>query len=356
MALKNPPSWTQGGTYTAQSDRLTAQGLFNTTGILSPTSLAVTAQVSPNMTVNVASGWAAIVSSTANNGVYQIYNDAPVVLTIATADPSNPRIDKIVATVTDGSNSVAFQVLAGTPSGSPTAPATPSDSIAIANIAVAAGATSITSGNITDLRVLSVTGLGISNIAGGAAGNVPYQTATNTTGFTAVGTSGQFLKSNGTGAPTWDGSGYVQIAAANLSATQTVTFSPTGYRKIVAEISLGTVGTFGGSVTMTVNGLGSSGNYKYYSIAPFDSTAALGGSNTATNLSPATISVSGDFYTMEITGPALGSTNKNFNLFGSNRNQIGIINTTSPITQITLAGTNAYSGQTSATMVVYGVK
>jgi hypothetical protein len=177
MALKVPPAWTQGGTYTAQSDRLTAQGIISATGILGTSSLAVTAQVSPNMTVNIASGWAAILSSTSNNGIYQIYNDAVTIATITTADATNPRIDRIVATVTDGSNTVAFSVLAGTPAGSPTAPATPSDSISLATVAVAAGATSITSGNITDTRVVAS-----SNFVTGVA--LPYTGGTLTGGLT----------------------------------------------------------------------------------------------------------------------------------------------------------------------------
>jgi len=41
------------------------------------------------------------------------------------------------------------------------------------------------------------------NLAGGVAGAVPYQTAPSTTGFTAAGSAGQYLQSNGTGAPTW---------------------------------------------------------------------------------------------------------------------------------------------------------
>lgn len=40
-------------------------------------------------------------------------------------------------------------------------------------------------------------------LAGGTAGEVPYQSAPGVTAFTAVGTTGQFLTSNGTGAPTW---------------------------------------------------------------------------------------------------------------------------------------------------------
>jgi len=42
------------------------------------------------------------------------------------------------------------------------------------------------------------------NLAGGVASQIPYQTGANTTAFIANGTSGQYLKSNGTGAPSWD--------------------------------------------------------------------------------------------------------------------------------------------------------
>jgi hypothetical protein len=42
------------------------------------------------------------------------------------------------------------------------------------------------------------------NIQGGSAGVVPYQSATSTTSFTALGTSGQYLQSQGTSAPIWN--------------------------------------------------------------------------------------------------------------------------------------------------------
>jgi hypothetical protein len=41
------------------------------------------------------------------------------------------------------------------------------------------------------------------NLAGGIASQIPYQTAAGATSFIANGTTGQFLQSNGTGAPTW---------------------------------------------------------------------------------------------------------------------------------------------------------
>lgn len=172
MALRTPPSWLQNGSHPAENDRLTTKAIYNTTGIIGSSSLQVTPQGSPNMTVNVATGWAAIVSSTANAGTYVAYNDATTVLTIGTADPSLPRIDKIVVTVNDAfysgaSNNVVFAVVAGSPNASPVVPSTPSNSIALATIAVAAGATTIVAGNITDTRVLTTTNLPVLSLSGG---------------------------------------------------------------------------------------------------------------------------------------------------------------------------------------------
>jgi hypothetical protein len=41
------------------------------------------------------------------------------------------------------------------------------------------------------------------NLQGGIASQIPYQTGANTTAFIPNGTSGQYLKSNGTSAPSW---------------------------------------------------------------------------------------------------------------------------------------------------------
>jgi hypothetical protein len=177
MALRTPPSWLQQGSHPAENDRLSMQALISTTGIIGSSSLAVTAQGSPNMTVNVAQGWAGIVGTTQSNmGVYVGYNDATTVLTITTANATNPRIDRIVMTVNDAyytgsTNNVVFQVLAGTPAGSPTAPATPANSISLATIAVGAGVSVINSGNITDTRVEITTNLPSGDITAVTAGN-----------------------------------------------------------------------------------------------------------------------------------------------------------------------------------------
>jgi hypothetical protein len=163
MALRTPPSWQQNASHPAENDRLSTQGLWRTTGILGASDLAVTANGTPNMSVNVALGWAAIVGDYATNmGAYVAYNDATQNLVITAASGSNPRIDRIVATVSDsyytGSlNQVAFQVVAGTPAASPAAPAIPTNSISLATVLVGTSVTSIVSGNITDTRSLSST-------------------------------------------------------------------------------------------------------------------------------------------------------------------------------------------------------
>jgi hypothetical protein len=188
MTLVSPPSWLQAGSYPAESDRLTTQALYATTGIIGSSSLAVSQNSPPGMSVLVAAGWAAIIGTTqANMGAYVAYNNAQDTLTVTTANPTNPRIDRVVVTVRDAYytgafNDVIFQVIAGTPAGSPTAPATPANSISLATIAVGAGVTSILTANITDTRVAVTSNLAISSL--------PSQ----------AGNAGKYLTTNGTAA------------------------------------------------------------------------------------------------------------------------------------------------------------
>jgi len=186
MALRTPPSWLQNGSHPAENDRLSMQGIIATTGIIGTSSCAVTQNSPAGMSVLVAAGWGAIVGTTqANMGVYQFYNDASAIATITTANPSNPRIDRVCITVSDayytGSlNQVAINVVAGTPAASPTAPAIPANSISLATIAVAAGATSILTANITDTRVNVTTNLPVGDITDVNGGT--GITVTNSTG------------------------------------------------------------------------------------------------------------------------------------------------------------------------------
>jgi hypothetical protein len=190
MAVRTPPSWLQNGSHPAENDRLTMQALLYTTGVVGlstiPTNLQVTQNSPTGMSVIVKKGWAAIVGTTTTNmGTYVVYNDADAVATITTANPSNPRIDRICLTVSDAYysgalNQVAINVVAGTPAVSPVAPATPANSISLATVAVAAGATQILTANITDTRVEATTLLPAGDITAVTAG----------TGLSGGGTSG----------------------------------------------------------------------------------------------------------------------------------------------------------------------
>ena len=180
MALRTPPSWLQNGSHPAENDRLTTQALYATTGIIGSTSLAVTQNGTPNMSVNIAVGWAAIVgTSTTTQGTYVSYNDAVVNAAIATAPSSNSRIDLVCLTVNDAyysgsTNNVVVNVVTGTAAASPVAPATPTNSIALAQVLVGTSVTSIVTANITDVRAQVTTNLPVVTATG-------TQTLTNKT-------------------------------------------------------------------------------------------------------------------------------------------------------------------------------
>lgn len=193
MTLRTPPSWLQNGSHPAENDRLSVQALYATTGIIGTASLAVTPNSPAGMSVRVATGWCAIVGTTQSNmGVYTVYNDAQDTLTVTTADATNPRIDRVVVTVRDAYysgayNDVIFQVVAGTPASSPSAPATPANSISLATIAVGAGVTQINSGDITDTRTDVTTNLPVPQL------NIGINTQTGTTYTTVLADNGKIV-------------------------------------------------------------------------------------------------------------------------------------------------------------------
>jgi len=221
MALRTPPSWLQNGSHTAENDRLTTTGsLWGASGVIRSADLAVTAP-GGTMTVSVASGWAAILGTYQTNmGTYMAYNDAAATATITTADPSNPRIDLVCITVSDAAysgslNQVAINVVKGTAAGSPTVPSTPTNSIALAQVAVAAGATSITSGNITDVRVRAQ--IIEPTISSAATTAVPLRIVLNS-GQTA--NALQIINSSGTVLNGFDSSGNLLAGAVNVASLE----------------------------------------------------------------------------------------------------------------------------------------
>lgn len=84
-------------------------------------------------------------------------NTATVTLTVTAANPTNPRIDLVVLELDPSANTIVLRVVAGTPAGSPVAPALVQTDAGVyqlkmAEIAVAANAFSITAPNVTDTR------------------------------------------------------------------------------------------------------------------------------------------------------------------------------------------------------------
>lgn len=165
MAVITPPYALQGGAinHDAILFRRVVQGLFTPDGegvsrFNGLNDLKVSQNSPTGMSVLVARGGGYVKGDNATDqGFYFTYNDGNVTLTIGTSDLSNPRIDLVVAEIRDNFYGVSgddwqFRVIAGTPAGSPTAPAVPSSAIALAEVRVNANATSVTDANITDRR------------------------------------------------------------------------------------------------------------------------------------------------------------------------------------------------------------
>ena len=176
MTVRTPPTFLQAGTHTAENTRLLAHGLLQSGpsafaggvaaadpahGVARIGDLGVTANGTPNMSVNVAAGGCFIRGTqSASQGVYHVFNDATVNMAIDAADPTNPRRDLIVMQVRDSgyagaSDDARLFVVKGTAAASPADPSVPADSLVLARVTVDAAATTIVSGKITDLRTFA---------------------------------------------------------------------------------------------------------------------------------------------------------------------------------------------------------
>lgn len=169
MAALNPPWVTQASSHPSSLFRQELQAMLGgdpsavstgVGGIVTPGSLAVTANGTPNWSVNVAAGGVFIPGGqAASQGSYFGTNDATTNLAVATSDPTNARKDLVIAYVADaqysgGSNSWALAVVTGTPAASPADPSLAAypNSVLLARLTIPAAAVSVVSGYITDLR------------------------------------------------------------------------------------------------------------------------------------------------------------------------------------------------------------
>lgn len=123
-----------------------------------PIDLLVLQTTVASMGCLVGSGNAVVAN--ASRGPYTFSNPTNgVALTLATSNPTNPRIDLVYVQVIDnppdtGTTGGIIGVVTGTAAASPTVPALPSNGVCIplAQILVGANVTSITNSNITDVR------------------------------------------------------------------------------------------------------------------------------------------------------------------------------------------------------------
>lgn len=167
MTVQTVPYALQNASHSAALFRQSASAPFVAGGALSALELAVTQQASPNMSVILGPGRAKVVGTSVSppaglafttQAMYDVLNDADTTLTIAASNPTNPRIDLVYIQVQDSfysgaANQAIPGVVTGTPAAIPSVPATPANAVAIATIAVGAGATSIVNANIA--RVVS---------------------------------------------------------------------------------------------------------------------------------------------------------------------------------------------------------
>jgi len=153
MTEVQPPMF-EAECYDADDMRLLVNAMAQgTEGVVGNNDMIVTAAAS-GLAVDVSGGSVFVAGDTAGQGMYLCVNQGSTRVQLAAAG-AQARTDLIVATVFDtafggASNTWLLADVTGTPGAG--VPATPPNSTALATVAVAAGALTVTAGNITDQR------------------------------------------------------------------------------------------------------------------------------------------------------------------------------------------------------------
>ncbi len=212
MAAQSPPFVLQNGSHSAALFREAISSLLATAGgAVGLGDLLVTQNGTPNMSVNIAAGeiWIPGTAATGNDdapqGQYFGYNDATLNLAVAASNPTNPRIDKVCATVEDAAysgsnNDWKLQVVTGTPTAGATlanlngAAATPSNSIVLAYVLVPANATTIITADIQDNRPFAAPNLPLRACPAGRLSETTQTVAASATFTQITGITTDFLR------------------------------------------------------------------------------------------------------------------------------------------------------------------
>jgi hypothetical protein len=204
MAVESPPFAVQAGTFGAEQTRRAISNLLTrgstvgsiTGGLLAASDCQVTAGSGMQVNVSTGEAWVPGTSSATQGGYYSRVSSTSA-LSISASDPTNPRIDRVVAQTTDAAysgvtNTFAVAVVTGTPTAGATltnlsgAGAVPASSLLLANVLVPAGSSSVTNANIANVAALATTSLGdqaVSSVSGtvtAVSGNA-YEAAASTT-------------------------------------------------------------------------------------------------------------------------------------------------------------------------------
>ncbi|MCX4750893.1 hypothetical protein OG455_41165 [Kitasatospora sp. NBC_01287] len=151
--------------------------------------------VQPGTGMNVLVQPGSFVVANSSNVLYGGYAStlaSQATLSVATADPTNPRIDLIVAYVSDVGTSASFgavAIITGTPGPAPSAPSAPANSLTLSQLSVPAGTSTITSGLLTEKRVFTTAAGGVLVAVKGSASGYLGQLAYDPT-------SGAFYHNN----------------------------------------------------------------------------------------------------------------------------------------------------------------
>lgn len=208
-----------------------------TSGVL-PSGGALAVSAASGMNVTVATGYCVAASSSGStSGGYLFGLMSAGTLSIATSDPTNPRIDLVCASVTDlgsSSSTAQFQVITGTPAPTPSAPAAPANSVQLATVLVPAGSSSVTAGNIADKRAYT----------GAAGGIVPVTSL----GSAPAGYTGLYVHDLTTGR-------LAHNPAAGAKQPVLLPFTPAISVKTATTAGIGTTAVTIASVTVTTDGV-----------------------------------------------------------------------------------------------------
>jgi hypothetical protein len=250
--------------------------------------------VVPNTASAIAGGYRATLASSGT-------------LTVATADPTNPRIDLVCANVVDNGNNTSsgeVQIITGTPAASPSAPSAPANSVSLAQVTVPANATSITSGDIADVRTFTA-----------AAGGIPIAGKTGATAL-AAGYNGLMAYDPASGS-------FYHMSASGAKQAHVLPFAPV-HTLIPASTLIGanSVGTLE-SATVTTDGntdlkvtvrvdeieqvSGSSTGFKLLLVAVYVDSTVIGNYEVGVNLQGSGQNANG-FEIMAFTSSAAGNT------------------------------------------------